>query len=287
MNTNSTIIALVDGSVYSESICDHASWIAKQTGASVSLVHTMGRRLVSSSQGDLSGSIGLGARSALLEELAELDGQKAKLAQKRGRALLEDAKQRVIDFGVSNVVSKLRLGELVDTVLELESSANLIIIGKRGEAADFDKLHLGSNLERVVRSSQKPVLVASREFQPIKRVLVAFDAGRSVQKAVNYLLHSQAFQDLEFKFLTAGIETPEVTRQLGDAAALLGDAGYSVNTAVEAGQPEEVIANAVIRDQCDLLVMGAYGHSRIRNLIIGSTTTEMIRSCKIPVLLFR
>jgi len=37
----------------------------------------------------------------------------------------------------------------------------------------------------------------------------------------------------------------------------------------------------------DLLLMGAYGHSRIRNLIIGSTTTSMIRSCKIPVLLFR
>ncbi len=32
---------------------------------------------------------------------------------------------------------------------------------------------------------------------------------------------------------------------------------------------------------------GAYGHSRIRNLIIGSTTTEMIRSCKIPIVLFR
>jgi nucleotide-binding universal stress UspA family protein len=33
--------------------------------------------------------------------------------------------------------------------------------------------------------------------------------------------------------------------------------------------------------------MGAYGHSRIRNFIIGSTTTEMVRSVKIPVMLFR
>lgn len=37
----------------------------------------------------------------------------------------------------------------------------------------------------------------------------------------------------------------------------------------------------------DLLVMGAYGHSRIRNLIVGSTTTAMLRSCQIPVLLLR
>jgi nucleotide-binding universal stress UspA family protein len=48
-----------------------------------------------------------------------------------------------------------------------------------------------------------------------------------------------------------------------------------------------VISDAVEREGIDLLVMGAYGHSRIRNLIIGSTTTEMVRSCKIPVILYR
>jgi nucleotide-binding universal stress UspA family protein len=37
----------------------------------------------------------------------------------------------------------------------------------------------------------------------------------------------------------------------------------------------------------DMLVMGAYGHSRMRSLVIGSTTTEMVRSCRLPVLLFR
>jgi nucleotide-binding universal stress UspA family protein len=33
--------------------------------------------------------------------------------------------------------------------------------------------------------------------------------------------------------------------------------------------------------------MGAYGHSRIRQMIIGSTTAEMVRSCKVPVLMIR
>jgi nucleotide-binding universal stress UspA family protein len=36
-----------------------------------------------------------------------------------------------------------------------------------------------------------------------------------------------------------------------------------------------------------MLVMGAYGHSRIRSLIIGSTTATMIRACKVPVILMR
>ena len=48
-----------------------------------------------------------------------------------------------------------------------------------------------------------------------------------------------------------------------------------------------MISDVVRNEKIGLLVMGAYGHSRIRSLVIGSTTTEMVRSCKVPVLLFR
>lgn len=48
-----------------------------------------------------------------------------------------------------------------------------------------------------------------------------------------------------------------------------------------------VIATAVIEDHIDLHVMGAYGHSPIRQFILGSTTTSMVRTCHIPVLMFR
>jgi nucleotide-binding universal stress UspA family protein len=43
MQTN-TLIALVDGSAYAESVCHHAAWIAARTGAKVKLFHVMGRR---------------------------------------------------------------------------------------------------------------------------------------------------------------------------------------------------------------------------------------------------
>lgn len=52
-------------------------------------------------------------------------------------------------------------------------------------------------------------------------------------------------------------------------------------------QPDAVIAGTVENEGINLLVIGAYGHSRIRSFVIGSTTTEMIRSCKVPVMLFR
>ena len=67
----------------------------------------------------------------------------------------------------------------------------------------------------------------------------------------------------------------------------LRNVGHSVETSIRSGQAETVICEEIKTGNIDLLLMGAYGHSRIRNLIIGSTTTEMIHTCKIPVMLFR
>ena len=281
------LMAFIDGSIYAKSVCDHAAWMAGRTGGAVELVHVLGRHGMSSEPENLSGSIGPDARASLLEELAELDASKARLSQKRGRAILDDAKQRLSEAGVSDVTTRLRLGDIDEAVEDLEAQADVIVIGKRGGGADFNKLHLGSQLERVVRSSHRPVLVTSRAFKPIHRFLVAFDGGPSVIKAVETIARNRIFADLECELLRVGEATPESTRQMDASASLLRAAGYQVKTKFESGQPETVITREVETDAYELMIMGAFGHSRIRHLIIGSTTTEMIRSCKIPVLLFR
>ena len=74
---------------------------------------------------------------------------------------------------------------------------------------------------------------------------------------------------------------------LEDTTAMLRTAGISAESSVRPGQPETALASIVEDEGFDMLVMGAYGHSRIRSLIIGSTTTAMIRSCKVPVVLMR
>lgn len=281
------LLALIDGSIYAKSVCEHAAWFARRMSGAVEIVHVLGRRDLSSQYENLSGNIGLGARTALLEELAELDAEKARLSQKRARAILDDAEQIVSAAGVRKVTTRLRLGDIVETVEDLETQADMIVIGKRGEAADFNRLHLGSNLERVTRSSRRPVLVASRAFKPIRRFLVAFDGGPSVMKAIGEIARSKVFADLECELLQVGEETAAAAAQIEAAADQLRAAGYDVRTKFEAGQAEIVIAREVETDFYDLMVMGAFGHSRIRQLIIGSTTTEMIRNCRIPILLFR
>lgn len=279
------LVALVDGSIYSKSVCENAAWIASRTGAAVELLHVLGRRETPAA--DLSGSIALGARSALLAELAAHDEERARLAMKRGRAILEDAEAHLRAAGVADVSTRLRTGDLLEAVAEAEPGSRGLVVGKRGEAADFAKLHLGSNLERIARAATKPLFVAARAFRPIRKALVAHDGGASAMKAVDHIARAPLFAGLDIRLLSVGADTPEVRRRLADAQATLRAGGHDARVEIAPGQPEKTIAEVIERDGIDLLVMGAYGHSRIRSLIIGSTTTEMMRSCKVPVLLFR
>jgi len=280
------IVALVDGSLYSASVCDHAAWIAARTGAPVELIHVLGRRETSDGQ-DRSGTIALGARTALLEQLAELDARRTKLIAARGRAILEDARALLDKAGVADVTTRLRQGDLVETVADIEADVRLIVIGKRGEGADFARGHLGSNLERIVRGSQVPVFVAARAFRPIARVLVGIDGGASSMKAVELIARSPLFRGLAVQLVTVGTAAAEARAALERARSLLSAAGIVAETAILPGQPETVLGQLVDAAPFDLLVMGAYGHSRIRSLIIGSTTAAMLRSCKVPVVLVR
>lgn len=280
------IIALVDGSGYSASVCEHAGWIAARTGAPVELIHVLGPRTAADTH-DHSGAIALGARSALLDELAKLDAQRARIVGQRGRAILEDAQALAERAGAGEVTTRLRHGDVVEAVTEVEAEARVVLIGKRGEAAETAMEHLGSNLERIVRACHKPVFVASRAFRPIEKVLVAYDGGVSAMKAVDHIARSPLFAGLKIHLVTVGTATPEATKALANAEALLLGAGLAVETSILPGQPEAVLGKLADEGGFDLLVMGAYGHSRIRSLIIGSTTTAMIRSCKVPVVLIR
>lgn len=282
------ILACTDGSLYSTSVYDHAAWASRQMGeASVHVLHLLNPHHETPAKTDYSGSIGLGARTALLNELVEVEANKAKIAQKRGQAILEDARTHLKAAGVQDVVADQWHGKLSDEIGKYERDADLVVLGKRGNNANFEKGHLGSNLERVVRSCQHPVLVASREFGKMENFVLAFDGGPSTQKAVQYLTREPLLRGMHCYLLYVGSGNAKLEAALATAEATLKDAGYEVTIEHRDGDPEKVIGDVVDQDHIDLLVMGAYGHSAIRQMIVGSTTTAMIRTVKIPVMLFR
>ena len=281
------MLAFIDGSIYSDSVCDHVIWAAAGDQFDVSLFNVIEGASNVDVPSNFSGNLSAEAKNKLLSELTELDQKRAKLAQKKGRLVLDLARERLIEGGLKKVETHLRNGDFVSTVTDYQDDSDLIIIGKRGEAADFAKLHIGSNLERLIRSTNKPVLVAARSFKPIKKVLVAFDGGRSSYGAIDYIASNKSYSELECHVVIAGEDGSRGHKQAIHAENLLKKATVNYSVFYERGEPEKVISDHVEKHDVDLLVMGAYGHSRIRNLIIGSTTTQMIRSCLVPVLLFR
>lgn len=281
-----TLLSCTDGSLYAPSIYDHTAWAANRLAADVHVLHMLEPQPLPAPM-DASGTIGFDAQSQLMSELVALAQTQGKLAQTKARAIFAEAQRHLAAAGVSRVVIEQQHGALVDSIERFDAGADLVVIGKRGEHADFARLHLGSNLERVIRSCRHPVLVTSRAFKPIQRFLIAFDGGASARKAVAYAASEPLLKDLSCHLISAGTARPELAQELEAARVQFAQAGYDVTAEQIAGQPETVIGDAVKRLGIDLLVMGAYGHSRIRPLVVGSTTTTMVRTVTIPVLLFR
>jgi nucleotide-binding universal stress UspA family protein len=281
------ILACTDGSIYAESIIDHAAWAAGRLGgAGVRVLHVLPR---ASAEGpvDRSGALGLDRSQELLKELAALDEARGKLALRRGRAILEAAEARLRAAGVQDVTVTQRHGALVDAVLDMEADADLLVIGKRGESADFAAGHLGANLERVLRSSPKPVLVTSRAFRPIRRCAIAYDGGPTSLRMVEFAARSPALADMETHLVTVAPAGGAGAALLEAPAAILERAGRTAIRTLLHGDTEQAIAAHVAAAEIDLLVMGAFGHGRIRTMILGSTTSALLGACKIPVLVFR
>ena len=280
------VMACIDGSAYSPAVCDASVWAALRLDAPLTFLHLLDKPQ-HPPQSDLSGSIGFGAQETLLEELAALDEKRGKLALERGRQILAAAMERARSAGVSAPEGLKRHGGLVETLTEMEEGIRLLVLGKRGEASAIASDHVGSRLERVIRAIRRPILVTTTEFQPPRRVMLAFDGSATTRKGINMVATSPLFQGLPCHLVMAGADTAEARAQLAEARQTMEAAGFTAPTAILPGEPENVLSAYQKDNGIDLMIMGAYGHSRIRQLLVGSTTTAMIRKSTVPLLLLR
>lgn len=280
------VLACIDASSYADSVCDLAAWASKRLSMPVELLHVVQRSDAVTARGDLSGAIGLGVKSSLMEELVAIEAADSRLKVERGRQLLAAAERRLREGGATDVRTLHRHGGIVETILEREDDARVVVIGKRGAGHEFASGHIGSKLERVVRGSAKPVLVAPREHTEPRSIVFAYDASPAAERALGRLIESDLFTDMPINVVMADTDNEAHRNALGSAGARLGPE-RDVTTTLEPGKPEAVIAQVVARTPGAMLMMGAYGHSPIRTLIVGSTTTTMIRTIHVPVLLVR
>ncbi len=280
------VMAAIDGSTFSEGVCDYAAWASLALDAPLTFLHVNDNHLPPEER-NLSGNLRAGARERLLQELSQLDEQRAKVAQEQGRLMLKAARERAVEDGVAEPGTRQRNGTLVETLEELAEEMRLLVLGKRGETAHQDSGHLGSNLERVVRTLHRPILMVPASFKPPEKVMLAFDGSKTTRKGVEMLARSPLFDGIPVHVVINGAETGDNRSQLDWALETLRDAGHEAEGAILAGEVEATLRGYQEEQDIDLLVMGAYGHSRIRHLLVGSTTTAMLRKARGPVLLLR
>ena len=280
------VVACIDGSGAAVAVCDYAAWASQRLQAPLELLHVLDHSQ-SPAHADLSGNIGLGSREHLLVELAELDEKRGRLLREQGKTMLEAAAQRVRADGVEAPLTRQRHGELVDTLRELESDIRLLVMGRQGEVSDSLTRHVGSHLESVIRTLHRPILVTTGEFTAPRNLLLAYDNSPSTRKGLEMLADSPLFAGLPIHLLMVSGDSEEAWASLGAAQQRLQQAGFSVTTAVRTGEVEAALLAYQREESIDLIVMGAYGHSRIRQFLVGSTTTTMLKTAEKPLVILR
>lgn len=283
-----TVYACIDGLSPNHSTIDWAAWSALRLQAPLELLHVLQRPTNRAPLADYSGAIGLGAHESLLHELSALDERRGALLQEAGRRLLTHASARARASGVTQLDTRLRYGELVDSVLELEPQTRLLVLGQHSHAHPTGKVHLDHHVEQVVRATCRPVLVTTNApFEVPRQVVIAFDGSPTASKMVNAVATSPLLQGLPVVLVSAGAAATSGQQQREQEQHILTAAGFSTTLESLTGDPEEVIATYVKNVDAALLVIGAYGHSRIRQLIVGSTTSTLLRLSTVAVLVMR
>ncbi|MDR2335450.1 MAG: universal stress protein [Burkholderiaceae bacterium] len=288
MNTPDTVYACIDGLDATASVIDSAAWAARRLHAPLTLLHALERPEPLPPVGDYSGLIGVGAQEVLLQRLNELDEERSKVAHQAAQQMIQEALKHVDAESVPALHTYLKDGNLTDVLLEQEPTARLFVLGKGYRATTARKLRLDHRVESVIRSVKQPVLViTASHFVTPTHFVVAFDGSATALRAVQAVARSPLLRGMAAQLVMAGEPSVEMLAQLEGAQRLLEESGFQVTTQLVRGLPEEAIPAFLSSRSDAFLVLGAYGHSRIRQLIVGSTTTALLRLSSVPVLVLR
>ena len=227
------IIACVDGSVYVDPVCEIAAWAASRNQQDIALLHVVQPHTEMAAKSDLSGQIGLGAKTDLLERLSALDEEHGRLEQQRGQLMLDHASEELQSKGVKAPEILHRRGSLQETIIDLDPDTSLIVMGKRGEHSGNATHHLGSNFERVARATHKPVLAVTKTPKEIKRFLIVGDNSHNMDMATDYIARHPLLKGLDGHVLNVEEESIEAQGRLQKSVAALTDAGFSITSKLD------------------------------------------------------
>ena len=234
---------------------------------------------------ELSGQIGLGSQEELLNELVELDELRSKVALKHGKQLLADAKELALVRGVDEVAQLQRHGNFIETLADFDADLSLLVMGKSGEEHSASST-IGSQLESVVRSIKSDIFVVSEYFNPPNAYMIAFDASDASELLIEKVIKSPLLASLECHLVMVSNHGDKSLAFEG-AAERLKQAGLFITQSVLTGAVDEALLSYQQQQQLDMIVMGAYSHTRLRQYFVGSNTTQVLAKSIVPLLIMR
>jgi len=276
-----SILVALDGSEHAEAALEHALWLAERLRATVLGLHVID---VVSIEGsflhDISGSLGF-------EPYLDFSAKMREALQERGRVLLETFTRRCVERGVASDTT-LAMGIVANEICDQARLADLVMIGHRGVNEQFSTGLLGSTTESVTRKSPKPVFVSPMRFSAIGQPLLAYDGSQRASAAMHAAAEVTSALGLPLTVLHVAREAGESeARVLDEARRYLHTYDLPVTFESIIGYPHQRIVDFIRERGHDLLFIGAYGHSRIIEMVLGSTTEYVLRNSPCPVFLTR
>lgn len=272
------IMVPTDGSDFGKIAIEYGIYIAKRFDAQLTGIHVMDIRLI---QGpvftDISGSVGLPPYQEFLPMLQDS-------LEERAETILQAFRTQCEEAGV-HTETKKTVGVIDETIVEEGINFDLILLAQRGEHFHLGGALLGSTAESVVRKSRRPVMVTPATFQEIESMGLAYDGSGPADNALQLVvdLHEQTSWPLTVIIITDDHSVgASLDQKIED---FLEPYKIDSTTIILRGKEEREIIKFIKEGSVELMVMGAYGHNRLRELILGSTTSYVIRKSTIPVLL--
>jgi nucleotide-binding universal stress UspA family protein len=148
---------------------------------------------------------------------------------------------------------------------------------------------IDSLIAPVIKGSVRPVLVAGSAFSEgsdVRNILVAYDGSSHAARALLVASELAARPGVSCTLITVASSEDEGQEVLATAEVFLFHHGLAPKKQVViSSKPSEVICELVVSGGFDLLIMGAYGHRTIREVLFGSTTGRVLSHCAVNVVL--
>ncbi|WP_218696582.1 universal stress protein [Acinetobacter harbinensis] len=277
------VIACIDSSPCVNAVAEAAAWVAKQTNRELVLLQVLDYYPASYHLGEISGVIGFESNAMLLKELAELEQKQSELALDYSNNLLDHISeliQQKYNITATHIQEK---GDFLEQSFQVLQEEDVVVIGRVGErSAELNK-PIGSNVENFIRGAKCTVMTVGENFKPPTRFIFAYEYSPTCVNMMKRVAQSDLLKLLQCHLLYVG-DHPEV---LNEPSQYLKNAGLDVVMEYRYGDIAENILEYQAEHAIQLIVLGAFSQSKIRQFFLGSVTTGIFRNSLVPLLVVK